>query len=311
MASFVFFARNCLFAWIFLLLSPFYLQAIEIPKLEKRVTDLANLLSPETIQYLTKELETEELKTSNQIAVLILPSLDGESIESVAIQVFDEWKLGQKDKSNGILFLIAPNERKMRIEVGRGLEGFLPDVICNRIIKQVIRPEFKTGNYDKGVILGIQSILKNIDGSYAPSNTDTVTTKRKKKKLSFYDLFVGTILGFVLVFLSIRFDSLIRLILISISLFMFMGVFSAFFSFGISLAISLILQAITFVLASFWKSSSPSTSSYTDSGYMGGWGGGFGGGSWGGGSGDSWSGGDSSWGGGGGDSGGGGSSGDW
>lgn len=311
MNLFLSYGRAFFFPCFIFLLSSFNLESIEVPKLEKRVTDLANLLAPDTIQYLTKELETEELKTSNQIAILVLPSLEGEPIESVAIQVFDDWKLGQKDKSNGILFLIAPNDRKMRIEVGRGLEGFLPDIICNRIIKQVIRPEFRNGNYDRGVILGTQSILKNLDGSYSPSNTDVITTKKKKKKMSFYDLFVGTILGFVLVFLAKRFDSLVRLILILVSLFMLMGVFSTFFSFGISLAISLILQVLTFVLASFWKSSSPSTSSYSDSGYMGGWGGGFGGGFWGGGSGDSWSGGDSSWGGGGGDSGGGGSSGDW
>jgi uncharacterized protein len=98
--------------------------------------------------------------------VLTVASLEGESIEEYSIRVVDSWKLGQKGKDNGVLLLVARDDRKVRIEVGRGLEGDLPDITCGSIIRKQVLPRFKEGDYDAGVIDGVQAILAAIGGSY-------------------------------------------------------------------------------------------------------------------------------------------------
>src|SRR4029077_1107947 len=95
---------------------------------------------------------------------LTLPTLDGESVEGYATKVFETWKLGQKGKDNGVLVVVVPNDRKMRIEVGYGLEGTLPDVAAARIIRNVMTPAFKAGDYDKGVSEGVAAIVAQLEG---------------------------------------------------------------------------------------------------------------------------------------------------
>lgn len=149
-----------------LLLFSLPLPAAEVPFLSGRVNDLAELLSPETVRYLEGVLKAHEDSTSNQLAVLTITSLEGEEIEPYALRVAETWGLGQKGKDNGVLLLIVRDERKVRIEVGRGLEGDLPDITCGQIIRHQIIPHFKDGDYDGGTRAGVEAILAAIAGSY-------------------------------------------------------------------------------------------------------------------------------------------------
>lgn len=145
--------------------------AADVPMLSGRVVDNAELLSPAARERISTALKAHEAKTANQIAVLTIPTLGEDSIEPYAIKVFEAWKLGKKDKDNGLLLIIVPQERKIRIEVGRGLEGTLPDVSASRIIRNVIAPPFKQKQFDKGVEDGIAAIIQQLEGN-ASDNPD-------------------------------------------------------------------------------------------------------------------------------------------
>lgn len=136
-----------------------------------RVHDDAHALKTETVDQLEKELKAYEDSTSNQIAILIVQSLDGEVLEEYTLKVAEKWKLGQKGKDNGVLLLVAVDDHKMRIEVGLGLEGVLTDAQSNRIIRNEIAPEFRRGDYDAGVKAGVDGIVKAIAGEYSASDT--------------------------------------------------------------------------------------------------------------------------------------------
>ena len=140
----------------------------EIPKLwGHRVHDEAHVLSQSTLDNLEQTLKAFEDSTTNQIAILTIPSLDGEILEQYAIRVaHTEWKLGQKDKDNGVLLLVIVNDRKVRIEAGQGLEGVLTDALSSRIIRNEIAPNFRRGDYDAGVIAAADAIMKAIKGEY-------------------------------------------------------------------------------------------------------------------------------------------------
>ncbi|MBN2356760.1 YgcG family protein [candidate division KSB1 bacterium] len=140
--------------------------ALEVPYLTGRVNDYANVLSEEAKQQLTIKLEQHEQATSNQIVVLTLSSLGDENLEDFAVTVFDTWKLGEKGKDNGVLLLISIQDRKMRIEVGYGLEGTLPDGLAGSIIRSEIVPQFRRGDYDAGINAGVDAIIAAIEGEY-------------------------------------------------------------------------------------------------------------------------------------------------
>jgi uncharacterized protein len=160
-------------AWVLaLLLVPVLLSGTEVPFLTARVNDTVGALSLETLRDLESVLKAHEDSTSNQIAVLIIESLEGESIEEYSIRVVDAWKLGQHDKDNGVLLLVSRGDRKVRIEVGRGLEEDLPDITCGSIIRKEIVPRLKSGDYDGGVRAGVVSIIDAIRGSYTPDESD-------------------------------------------------------------------------------------------------------------------------------------------
>lgn len=138
----------------------------EVPFLSARVNDYAGILSSQTVAELERQLRDHEMKTSNQVAVLTMSSLEGTSIEEFSLKVAESWKLGQKEKDNGVLLLIARDDRKLRIEVGEGLEGFLTDARSSQIIRHEIVPHFKKGDYDSGVRAGVAAILGTIEGTY-------------------------------------------------------------------------------------------------------------------------------------------------
>jgi len=154
-----------------------------VPELwNMRVHDDAHVLRQSTIDQLEKQLAQYEDSTSNQIAILTINSLDGESLEEYSIKVAEKWKLGQKEKDNGVLLLIAVDDHKMRIEVGEGLEGVLTDAISNRIIRNEMAPAFRRGDFDEGIVTAIHAIIKAIGGEYTASDSDSIddlTTKQR------------------------------------------------------------------------------------------------------------------------------------
>lgn len=155
-------------AWLYILivLSCSVAHAAEVPFLTGRVNDNAGLLSAQSRIDLEATLRQHEETTSNQIVVLTIASLQGEVLEQYALRVADTWKIGQKGKDNGVLLLVALQERQVRIEVGSGLEGDLPDITCGRIIRNDIVPRFKNGDYDAGIRAGVTSIISAIQESY-------------------------------------------------------------------------------------------------------------------------------------------------
>ena len=131
-----------------------------------RIHDETKTLSTASINELEQQLKAHEDSTSNQIAILIVPSLNGEPIEDYTHQVAEKWKLGQADKDNGALLFIALNDRKVRIEVGEGLEGVLPDAICNQIIRNELAPYFRQDNYEGGIRAATTAMIQAIGGEY-------------------------------------------------------------------------------------------------------------------------------------------------
>jgi len=166
-----------------LLLASFSFGA-DVPFLTGRVTDNADILSKDTRRAIAESLKAHEQKTGNQIAVLTIRSLEGESIEEYAVAVFNAWKLGQKGKDNGILVVVAPNDRRMRIEVGYGLEGILPDGAAGSIIRTIMTPQFKTGNYNGGIQAGIQAIIDVLEGGKLTAAESTAAGKEKENASS-------------------------------------------------------------------------------------------------------------------------------
>jgi uncharacterized protein len=158
-----------LFALSWALALPAHAQQADVPYLTGRVVDNAEILKPDTRKRLGDTLRQHEQKTTNQIAVLTVPSLQGDSVEEYAVRVFEQWKLGQKGKDNGVLVLVAPQDRRMRIEVGYGLEGVLPDAAAARIVRNVMTPRFKQGDYDGGTAQGVDAIVAHLEGKEAPA----------------------------------------------------------------------------------------------------------------------------------------------
>ncbi|MBN1837808.1 MAG: TPM domain-containing protein, partial [Spirochaetales bacterium] len=151
-----------------ILFSAVGLSALEVPPLSAPVTDLAELLTVEQADNLNRLLLDYEAATSNQFALLIVPSLEGEALEEYAIEVASAWELGQADKDNGLLLLVAFEERRLRIEVGYGLEGVLTDAFCGRVIDHTIVPYFKAGDYYEGITAGLLELIRQSGDEFSP-----------------------------------------------------------------------------------------------------------------------------------------------
>lgn len=160
---------------VFLFISGFAFAQKPVPELwGTRVHDDAHVLKPETIEALEAQLKAYEDSTSNQIAILTVSSLDGETIEEYSLRVAEKWKLGQEDKDNGVLLLIAVDDHKMRIEVGHGLEGVLTDALSSRIIRNEMVPAFRRADFDEGVTAAITAITKAIGGEYTANDSSEI-----------------------------------------------------------------------------------------------------------------------------------------
>src|SRR5262245_46676352 len=156
-------ARRLVLALVWLLAAALPAAALVFPPLTGRVVDQSGILAA-TRTALEQKLAAHEANTTDQIVVATVPSLQGTSIEDFANQLFRHWQLGQKDKNNGILVLVAPTERKGRIEVGRGLEGTLTDAVSRLIIENSILPRFRAGDFAGGIDRGVDDITQVLTG---------------------------------------------------------------------------------------------------------------------------------------------------
>ena len=154
--------RPLLLSLCFFFLTISLAGAAAVPALRGRVNDYAQILTPEQSNALDAQLARLEQDTGHQVAVLTLPSLDGEDIEGFSIRVAENWKIGKKGFDNGVILIVAVNDRKLRLEVGYGLEGILPDLTANRIIRDYIVPLFRSGDFAAGIISGINAVEKVI-----------------------------------------------------------------------------------------------------------------------------------------------------
>ena len=132
--------------------------SLNLPSLSGRVVDQANIVQPSTRNAIEQKLADLETKSGIQLVVATVPSLEGQEIEPYANELFRNWKLGEKTKNNGVLLLVAPNERRVRIEVGYGLEGTLTDALSKVIIANAMTPRFKAGDFGDGISRGVDDI---------------------------------------------------------------------------------------------------------------------------------------------------------
>lgn len=142
-------------------------MAAALPALTGRVVDAAGILDSQTEAAMTQKLAEFEQKSSDQIVVVTVPSLDGEDIEGYSNRLYRTWALGQKQENNGVLLVVAPNDRKVRIEVGYGLEGTMTDLMSRIIIENQIIPAFRSGDFAAGVSNGVDGILMVLSGDSA------------------------------------------------------------------------------------------------------------------------------------------------
>ncbi len=178
---------------LFLALSPVY--AYQIPELKGQINDYADMISPETEKALLKKLSDIESSDSTQIVILTINDLEGIPIEDYSIKVAEAWKLGTEKKDNGVLFIVSKNDRKMRIEVGQGLEGVLTDLLSGRIIDYEVSPAFKKGEYDQGFINAVDSISKAVNGEYKATPSEKRKNKNSIPMLLFGGLFVLAVIS--------------------------------------------------------------------------------------------------------------------
>ena len=172
-------------------------HALDVPKLQGYINDYADMISPSAKAELEQELKVFEQTDSTQVVILTIPTLEQEVIEDFGIKVGDAWKIGQNNKDNGIIFIVAKQERKMRIEVGRGLEGRLTDLMAGRIIDLVVKPRFKRGDYDGGFIAAVSSMIDATRGEF---KTDDNHDNQSHNSSSYFMTFL--IFGFIAILVA-------------------------------------------------------------------------------------------------------------
>jgi uncharacterized protein len=166
------------FLLLFLFL-PLQAAALEVPPLQGYVNDYAGLITPEAKAKLENDLRAFEQSDSTQVVILTIPSLEGEVLEEYAIKAATTWKIGQSNKDNGVLLLVTKQERKIRIEVGKGLEGKLTDLLSGRIIDLVIKPNFKRGDFDGGFSSGVSALIDATRGEFKAEERAPVSNHKK------------------------------------------------------------------------------------------------------------------------------------
>jgi uncharacterized protein len=190
------------FAGLALLLAPTIISfalALDVPPLRGRVNDYAGLIPADRAQALEDRLAAFEQETGHQIAVLTIPSLKGDILEDFSIRLAETWKIGQKGFDNGAILLVAQQERKIRIEVGYGFEGILPDAVASRIIREAIAPRLREGDYATGIDAGTEAIIQVTRGEGLPRGTGTAPDKGIRGNIMAAGLFIVAVLFAVIV----------------------------------------------------------------------------------------------------------------
>jgi len=189
-------------AFYFLFISLFFqLLAVQVPlpKLQARVTDLTGTLSASEVNAMETKLKTFEEAKGSQLSVLLIPTTGDETIEMFGIRLAEQWKIGRDGIDDGVILIIATNDRKMRIEVGYGLEGALPDALAKRIVSQIITPEFRAGHFYKGIDLALDAMMAAVKGEELPPALSgrSVSSNKNPSTTSYWPLLL---LGYILVF---------------------------------------------------------------------------------------------------------------
>ncbi|MBN2657871.1 MAG: TPM domain-containing protein [Spirochaetales bacterium] len=172
-----------------------------IPELKGYVNDYAGVISSSEERDITSMLSSLEKSTSAQIAVLTVKNLQGYDLESFSIKTADQWKLGRKDRDNGILILLAMEEKKVRIEVGYGLEGTMTDAKSGYIIRNIIIPDFQKGNFGKGISKGVEAVSSVIGGTLDISDKD-IAESQSRTRSSSSGGFINVVIFLIIFFLS-------------------------------------------------------------------------------------------------------------
>ena len=170
---------------------------VPVPALKARVTDLTHTLTPDQSAQLEQKLAAFEARKGSQIAVLIVPTTKPEEIEQYSIRVAEQWKVGRKGVDDGAILLVAKDDRALRIEVGYGLEGALPDVTAKRIVSDIIVPHFKAGDFYGGIDAGVDAMIKVVDGEQLPAPSAPQRPLNNFDGGKLHSLFI---IGFILVF---------------------------------------------------------------------------------------------------------------
>lgn len=179
------------FCWVLLFVSgSLRAELVPVPALQQRVTDLTQTLTSEQQSQLEAKLAAFEQQKGSQVAVLIVPTTAPEAIEQFSIRVVDAWKLGREKQDDGVLLLVAKDDRKMRIEVGYGLEGAIPDVYAKRIISEIMVPSFRQGDYYGGINHAVEQIIRLTSGEQLPAPAQAKPNSGKLSDM-LYVVFIG------------------------------------------------------------------------------------------------------------------------
>lgn len=259
--------------------------AIPVPKLTAHVMDSTGTLEPARLEALDAKLRDFEVRRGSQLVVLMVPTLGDETIEEFAGRVTDEWKLGRKGVDDGVLFVIAKQDRKLRIHTGRGVQGTLTDALSKRIVSDIVAPRFRDGDFAGGIEAGVDAIMKAVEGEDLPlpqaaprGKVDTVSSFGNFAILAFFA--VPILAGIMRSMFGRVFGAGATSAVTGIGAWLLLG----------SIAVGVVAAVIAFVITLFMGLGGPRVIG------PGGWGGGispggWGGGSWGGGGGGGFSGG--------------------
>ena len=163
---------------------------VAVPPLKAHVTDLTGTLSASQLRDLDSRLSGFERAKGSQVAVLMLPSTQPETIEEYSIRVADAWKIGRARVDDGVIVVVAKDDRKLRVEVGRGLEGAIPDAVAKRVVSDVIAPHFRSGDFYGGVAAGTDALMKLIEGEGLPAPRSGVIIDGVHRPIDFQTIFL-------------------------------------------------------------------------------------------------------------------------
>jgi uncharacterized protein len=185
--------NNLLLVLVLLIFTLCPAAALDVPKLQGRVNDLAGLISRGTEAELESRMAELESSDSTQLVILTITSLEGEVLEEYSIRVAEEWGIGQKGYDNGALLLVSKNDRSVRLEVGYGLEGSLTDLLAGRIIDNEILPNFSAGRFDAGFLKGVEAVTAAVKGEYkaeAKASSRVGSVRSGRSLMPFFIIFI-------------------------------------------------------------------------------------------------------------------------